>query len=66
MKLKVRDFTDPATLKPRTDGELYYIIKNGKGDMPREGNRLKPDGLWNLVHYVSSLAKKETPPESKK
>jgi mono/diheme cytochrome c family protein len=65
MKLKVSDFTDPATLKPRTDGELFYIIKNGKGDMPPEGDRLKSDGLWNLVNFVRSLAKKDTPSENK-
>jgi mono/diheme cytochrome c family protein len=65
MKLKVSDFTDPATLKERTDGELFYVIKHGKGDMPPEGTRLKPDGLWDLVNYVRSLAKKNTPPEDK-
>lgn len=65
MKLKVSDFTNPATLKERTDGELFYVIKNGKGDMPPEGTRLKSDGLWNLVNYVRSLAKKSTPPEEK-
>ena len=58
MKLKVSDFTDPATLKDRTDGELFYIIKVGKGDMPPEGARVKTDELWDLVNYVRSLAKK--------
>ncbi len=65
MKLKVSDFTNPATLKERTDGELYYVIKNGKGDMPPEGKRMKPEGLWNLVNYVRSLAKPTAPPEDK-
>jgi mono/diheme cytochrome c family protein len=65
MQLKVSDFTDPATLKARTDGELFYVIKNGKGDMPPEGKRMKSDGLWDLVNYVRSLAKKNTPPEDK-
>jgi mono/diheme cytochrome c family protein len=65
MKLKVTDFTDPATLKGRTDGELFYVIKNGKGDMPPEGKRMKPEGLWDLVNYVRSLAKKSAPPEDK-
>ena len=37
MKLKIADFTDPATLKDRTDGEIFYIIKNGHDDMPPEG-----------------------------
>ena len=65
MQLKVSDFTNPATLKKRTDGELFYVIKNGKGDMPQEGKRMKADGLWDLVNYVRSLAKKSTPPEDK-
>jgi hypothetical protein len=59
MKLKVSDFTDPATLKDMTDGELFYIIKVGKGDMPPEGARVKTDELWDLVNYVRSLAKKK-------
>ncbi len=66
MKLKVSDLSDPATLKDRTDGELFYIIKNGKSDMPPEGTRLKSDELWSLVNYVRSLAKKNAPPEDKK
>jgi mono/diheme cytochrome c family protein len=65
MKLKVTDFTNPATLKDRTDGELYYVIKNGKGDMPPEGKRMKPEGLWDLVNYVRSLSKKGAPEDSK-
>ena len=58
MKLKVSDFTDPTTLKERTDGELFYIIKFGKADMPPEGARVKTDELWDLVNYIRSLAKK--------
>jgi mono/diheme cytochrome c family protein len=54
----ITDFTDPATLKGRPDGELFYVIKNGKGDMPTEGDRAKPDDIWNMVNYVRSLAKK--------
>ena len=65
MKLKVSDFTNLATLKERTDGELFYVIKNAKGDMPADGNRLKSDGLWDLVNYIRSLTKKNTPPEDK-
>ena len=62
---KVTDFTDPDALKNATDGELFYIIKNGKGDMPSEGSRVKPNELWNLVNYVHSLAKKKAPSEDK-
>ena len=58
MKLKLVDFTDPTTLKDRTDGEIFYIIKNGHQDMPPEGDRIKTDDGWDLVNYVRSLAKK--------
>ncbi len=60
MKLKLQDYRDPAALKDRTDGELFYIIKNGKGDMPAEGDRSKPDAIWDLVNYVRSMAKKDS------
>ena len=58
MKLQIVDFTDAATLKDRTDGELFWIIKNGHNDMPAEGPRIKPEENWDLVNYVRSLAKK--------
>ena len=57
MKLTPKDFTDPASLKDRTDGDLFYIIKNGHNDMPAEGPRIKTEEGWDLVNYVRSLAK---------
>lgn len=64
--LKVPDLTDPALLKDQTDGEIFYILKNGHGNMPQEGDRVKPEQLWDLVNYVLSLSKKpaasEKPP----
>jgi mono/diheme cytochrome c family protein len=65
MKLKMPDFTDPATLKDRTDGELFYIIKNGYKDMPPEGPRVKTEENWDLVNYVRFLANKKPEAESK-
>lgn len=59
VKLKMGDFTDPATLKNRTDGELFYIIKNGHGQMLPEGDRIKPTELWNIVNYIRSLSSKK-------
>jgi mono/diheme cytochrome c family protein len=54
----VTDFTNPDALKNRTDGELFYVIRHGKGEMPPEGDRAKDDDVWHLVNYVRSLAKK--------
>jgi mono/diheme cytochrome c family protein len=58
MKLTLKDYTDPAALKDMTDGQIFYVIKNGKGQMPGEGDRAKPEDIWNMVIYVRSLAKK--------
>jgi mono/diheme cytochrome c family protein len=55
----VTDFTNPDALKNRTDGELFYITRNGKGDdMPPEGDRAKDEDIWNMVNYIRSFAKK--------
>ncbi len=54
----VTDFTAPNAMKDRTDGELFYIIRKGKGEMPLEGDRAKDDDVWGLVNYVRAFAKK--------
>lgn len=65
MKLKLADYRDPAALKDFTDGELFYIIKNGKGEMTGEGDRAKADEIWDMVNYVRSFAKKGASTASK-
>jgi mono/diheme cytochrome c family protein len=57
MKSKMADFRDPTALKGQTDGELFYIIEKGKGEMEGEGPRLKPEDTWNLVNYLRSFSK---------
>jgi mono/diheme cytochrome c family protein len=54
----IPDFTNPDVLKKRTDGELFYVTRNGKGDMPAEDNRAKDDDIWNMVNYTRAFAKK--------
>jgi mono/diheme cytochrome c family protein len=58
LKLTLKDYTDPAALKDLSDGEIFYIIKNGKGQMTGEGERAKAEDIWNMVIYVRSLSKK--------
>jgi mono/diheme cytochrome c family protein len=57
MKSKLANFRDPSALKGDTDGELFYIIRNGKGEMEGEGQRVKTDDTWNLVNYLRSFSK---------
>ena len=54
----VTDFTNPEALKNLTDGELFNVIRKGKGEMPPEGDRGKNDDIWNMVNYIRSFAKK--------
>ena len=63
--MKLKDYRDAGALKDKTDGELFYIIKNGKGDMPSEGDRAKADDIWNLVNYVRTFTKKGGAPKEK-
>lgn len=60
MKLTLKDWRDPQSLAKMTDGELFYIITNGRGKMAGgEGDRTKEEVRWNLVGYVRSFAKKD-------
>ena len=58
MKLKLKDYRDPESLKGMTDGEIFSIIMNGKGQMSGEEGRMKAGQIWNVVNYVRALGKK--------
>src|SRR5216683_911012 len=70
MKLDLRDWRDASSIEKMTDGELFWIVSNGKGKMPGEGDRTPEKTRWNFVNLVRSFAKKgagdkpkaETPP----
>jgi cytochrome c5 len=59
MKLTLKDYTKPDSLKDVTDAQMYDIILKGKGQMPGEEGRAKPDDIWNLIIYIHSMSKKE-------
>lgn len=59
MKLALRDYRNPKSLEKFSDGDLFYILTQGKGQMVGEGTSLKPEQRWNLVNYIRSLAKAE-------
>jgi mono/diheme cytochrome c family protein len=70
MKLDLHDWRDASSIEKMTDGELFWIVSNGKGKMPGEGDRTPEKTRWNFVNVVRSFAKKgaadkpkaETPP----
>ena len=55
-KLRMPDFTDPKAQAKRTDGELFYILGRGHGDMPAE-KRLADQNKWEIILYIRSLAR---------
>lgn len=58
MSLTLKDWTDPAVLSAKSDGDLFDIIRKGVDKMPpEEAARAKDDDVWNLVIYIRSLAK---------
>lgn len=54
---KMPDFTQPDQKTKETDGEIYYIISKGHGQMPGNEGHLKADSRWHLVNLIRSLAK---------
>lgn len=59
MKLGLHDWRDANTTAKMTDGELFYVITNGRGKMTGgEGDRTKEEVRWNLVNLVRSFGKK--------
>jgi mono/diheme cytochrome c family protein len=67
MNAKPPDFTNAATLKSLTDGELFAIIGSGSGVMPGQGERMKDYHKWDVINYLRSLSgqipAKSTPDE---
>jgi len=59
MKLSLPDWRDPASVAGKTDGELFYIISNGKDHMMAIQDRHKPEVRWSLVNLVRSFSKQQ-------
>jgi mono/diheme cytochrome c family protein len=63
MKLDLKDWRDPGSIAKYSDGELFYIVTNGRGKMEGgEGDRTKEEVRWNLVNLVRSFGKKADEP----
>jgi mono/diheme cytochrome c family protein len=54
LRMKVPDMTDPQLQKKRTDGDFYYIIATGHGQMPGE-KRLPEINLWEMIRFIRTL-----------
>ncbi|HVO34581.1 MAG TPA: cytochrome c [Gemmatimonadales bacterium] len=48
------DITQAAT-QARSDGYIYALIKQGRGIMPKYGDKILGVDRWNVVNYVRKL-----------
>ena len=55
MRMRLPSFADPKAQAKRTDGELFFIMSQGHGDMPGE-KRLADQNKWEIVRYLRTLA----------
>jgi mono/diheme cytochrome c family protein len=54
LKMKVPDLTDPKLQKKRTDGDFFYIVSQGHGQMPGE-KRLPENSRWEMIHFIRTM-----------
>lgn len=58
LKPKPRDFSCKAMMKDLSDGQLFWIIKNGaKGTGMMAFKALKDKQVWQLVSYIRQFSK---------
>ena len=43
----------------RSDGEIYWILANGSGNMPKFGHLLAPEERWELILFIRSLQQED-------
>ncbi|MEK7668794.1 MAG: cytochrome c [Gemmatimonadota bacterium] len=48
------DLTMETSLQ-RTDGYLYAVLRQGRGIMPRYGDKIRGADRWDVVNYVRQL-----------
>ena len=40
-----------------TDGDFFWKIQNGKGEMPSFKEDLSGNDIWNVINYIKSSEK---------
>jgi mono/diheme cytochrome c family protein len=53
-----RNFTCAETMKEISDGQLFWVIKNGskRTAMPAHKSTLTDSQIWQLIHYLRQFA----------
>jgi mono/diheme cytochrome c family protein len=46
-----------AEFQSLSDGDVFYMTKTGRGDMPKYEGKLADDDIWNIINYLRTLKK---------
>jgi len=59
ISMNLHNWRDPSVQAAFADGELFYIMQNGKGTsrgkMPAYRDQETPEEIWDTVGYIRSL-----------
>ena len=53
------DFTEQRMMGRMTDGEMFWKISKGRGEMPAFKEKLSERQRWHLVNYLRTLAREK-------
>jgi len=42
-------------VKNMKDGQLYFIISNGRGNMPPYQSQVQREDRWNVIHFIRTM-----------
>jgi len=46
-----------ADFQGQNDGDHFYKVKSGRGDMPKYEGKLADEDIWNIVNYMRIFKK---------
>jgi mono/diheme cytochrome c family protein len=46
-----------AEFQSQSDGDHFYRIRSGRGEMPKYEGKLSDEDIWNIVNYSRTLKK---------
>jgi mono/diheme cytochrome c family protein len=58
LTMKPIDLTQPY-MANISDGEMFWVMEQGLGEMPSFRNRLSDDMRWHVINYIRSLSQEK-------
>lgn len=59
--IKTRPTDLQKTIKAHSDGDFFWKINTGRGDMPSFEKDLEEKEIWSIIHYLRELGQSSEP-----